>query len=293
MRALPKVIEQGRLDPRRRKSTSGVDNSRLWAAMLGSVALLAASSASAQFAVVDVAAVKQVTTTALQSVLGVAKQVQQYQLQLQQYQNAIQNTVSAPSQIYGQVQNGVKSTQGSMDGFTKLVPTGQSSQQYLSQFTNNGGMNGSTDLCATEGLCSAAQLTAAANAAQTASQARDVGLVTGSQTELTALQGSANNLQNISTAAQGATGQMQALGYDNQINALNAGATLHMASMMALQTQQQAADRLAGQQAAVIQMNNDRAAVQAYDSTMSARFATQPSGHYELQAAGLTPVTGP
>lgn len=65
--------------------------SRILAAKISLVVALALAvpAAQAQIAVVDVANVRQTTISALQNVANVAKQIQQYQTQLQQYENMI------------------------------------------------------------------------------------------------------------------------------------------------------------------------------------------------------------
>ncbi len=134
---------------------------RVSLSILATGAAFISSAAPAQVAVVDVSAIKQQTTTALQSVAAVTKQIQQYELQVQQYQNAVQNTLAPVTNVYRQATADVTSAQTSMDGVTKIVPTNTSLSSYLAQFTNGTGVSASTNLCASQGLCSTAQLSAA------------------------------------------------------------------------------------------------------------------------------------
>ncbi|KAJ8136571.1 hypothetical protein OY671_010216, partial [Metschnikowia pulcherrima] len=92
--------------------------------------------AYAQFAVVDVASVKQNTITAVQSVAQVAKQVQQYQTQLQQYQNMLKNTSAPAAYVWSQAQStidGLQNTSNTLNSLTR--PTG-GIDAYSSQFQN-------------------------------------------------------------------------------------------------------------------------------------------------------------
>ena len=48
-------------------------------------------------AVIDMANIKQTTTTAIENVAQTLKQIEQYQTQLQQYENMIRNTLAPPA----------------------------------------------------------------------------------------------------------------------------------------------------------------------------------------------------
>ena len=262
---------------------------RMMTSLLLAGAALAPGVARAQVAVVDVAAVKQESTSALQSVAAVQKQIAQYNLQVQQYQNAVQNTLAPATNIYRQATQDVSSAQTSMDGVTKIIPTNTSMSAYLGQFTNGTGVTPSTNLCSTQGLCSQSQLAAAQSAATAASQARDAALVQGGQTQLQALRSQSTDLQSITTASKGATGQMQSMGYGNQINAVNANASLQIASILTQQQQKQAADELAAQLSVARQSQlsaaEGQAAVAAEQARMNATVA--PAADYQDMTKGL------
>jgi P-type conjugative transfer protein TrbJ len=253
------------------------------------LALLAPGMAHAQFGgiVTDIVAEAQTTETAIQTTASVAKQIQQYQTQVLQYQNMVQNTVAPVTNLYRQTTADISGAQNLLDGVTRLVPAGQSVTQYLSQFTGGGGLTASTDFCATGGLCAPQQFAAAQAAQGAAAQARDAALVAGSQTQLASLQSQATDLQSIGQASQGATGQMQALGYSNQIAAINAAASLQIASKLTQQTAQEAADRLAAQQAAAKESAAMAADSQTALSNMTTFYGPAPTGTYGQMAAGL------
>jgi P-type conjugative transfer protein TrbJ len=251
------------------------------------LALVAPGMARAQFTVTDIIADAQTTETAIQSAAGVAKQVQQYEMQVQQYQNMVQNTTAPLTNIYRQTTADISGAQNLLDGVTRLMPAGQSVTQYLSQFTSGGGVTSSTDFCATAGLCTPQQFAAAQAARGAAAQARDAALVSGGQTQLVSLQNQATDLQTIGQAAQGATGQMQALGYNNQIATVGAGANLQVASLLTQRMQQEAADRLAAQQAAAQRATADSAATTATVNALPAFYGPPPTGTYGQMAAGL------
>jgi P-type conjugative transfer protein TrbJ len=253
------------------------------------LALLAPGMARAQFTVTDIVAEAQTTETAIQTTAAVAKQIQQYEMQVQQYQNMLQNTAAPLTNIYRQVTADISGAQNAADGVTRLVAAGQSLTQYLSQFSG-GGISSSTDFCATEGLCTPSQFAAAQAAQGAAAQARDAALVAGSQTQLASLQSQATDLQAMGQAAQGATGQMQALGYSNQIGAVAAGADLQIASILTQRMQQDAVDRLAAQQALARTASANAAAGQAAVNDLSSFYGPAPSGTYGQMAAGLPTI---
>ena len=55
-------------------------------------------------AVIDIANIKQTTTTAIENVAQTLKQIEQYQTQLQQYENMIRNTLAPPAYVWAQAQ---------------------------------------------------------------------------------------------------------------------------------------------------------------------------------------------
>jgi len=252
--------------------------------------LLAPGLAHAQFGltvVTDITTEAQTTETAIQSTVAVAKQVQQYELQVQQYENMVANTVAPVTNLYRQTTSDINGAQSALDGVTRLVPAGQSVTQYLSRFTSGGGVTSSTDFCATAGLCTPQQFAAAQAAQGAAAQARDAALVAGAQTQLASLKSQATDLQSIGQAAQGATGQMQALGYGNQIAAVGASANLQVASLLTQRAQQEAADRLAAQQAAAERAAASSAATQAAVNDLDSFYGPPPTGNYGRMADGL------
>lgn len=251
------------------------------------LALAIPGLAYAQFTVTDIVADAQTTETAIQTTAAVAKQAQQYEMQVQQYQNMLQNTAAPLTNIYRQTTADVSGAQSALDGVTRLVPTGQSLSQYLSQFTSNGGVTTTTDFCAAQGLCTLQQFAAAQAAQAAAAQARDAALVAGSQTQLGSLQSQAADLQTIGQAAQAATGQMQALGYGNQIATVGASANLEIASLLTRRMQEEAADRLAAQQAAARAPAASAAATQAALTNITTFYGAAPTGTYGQMAAGL------
>src|ERR1700758_2691350 len=82
--------------------------------------------------VIDYSNLVQNTTTALKQVAACAQQVQQYQLQLQQYANQVRNTVAPVAQVWQAAQ----STMNTVMGTVGMFQNGSALQSYLNQFQN-------------------------------------------------------------------------------------------------------------------------------------------------------------
>ena len=72
--------------------------------MIITVLLLASSAAHAGIPVIDSSNLSQNVVTALQSVAMTMKQIDQYRIQLQQYQNMLQNTAAPGTNTWDQAQ---------------------------------------------------------------------------------------------------------------------------------------------------------------------------------------------
>lgn len=235
--------------------------------------------ALAQFAVVDVASVKQNTITAVQSVAQVQKQIQQYQTQLQQYQNMLKNTLAPAASVWSEAQSTIDGLQSSADSLTSLTRQTGGIDAYLQQFQNPNYYRSSP--CFNTSGCTPTQL-AAVKAQQRAKQqlamASNDDVLRGISQQQTRLKQDGARLEQMQRNAQGAEGQMQALGYANQF-AANQNNQL-LAIRQQLMSQQAAT--LAVQQAA-----NDEKALRAAASEKAR------SGTYARSAGGTYGYTTP
>lgn len=211
--------------------------------------------AMAQFAVVDVASVKQNTITAVQSVAQVQKQIQQYQTQLQQYQNMLKNTLAPAASVWSEAQSTIDGLQNSANSLTSLTRQTGGIDAYLQQFQNPNYYRSSP--CFNTSGCTPQQL-AAIKAQQRAKQqlmmASNDDVLRGISQQQTRLKSDAATLERMQQNAQGAEGQMQALGYANQFAANQANQLLAIRQQLMAQQ----AATLAVQQAA-----NDEKAMRA------------------------------
>lgn len=194
---------------------------------------------------IDVANIVQTTTTAMENVMQTSKQVeqytaqlQQYQLQMQQYQNMLQNTASPPLQIWDQAQSTMNSLRNSIDTLNFYKRQLGSLDAYLGKFQDvnyyknspcfNGGGNCSDVVRRT--------LLANQQTYQSESQKKaNDALFRGLDKQQDALQSDARTLQQLQVGARDATGQMQALGYANQLASSQSNQLLQIRALLIAQ----------------------------------------------------------
>ncbi|KQN00143.1 conjugal transfer protein TrbJ [Sphingomonas sp. Leaf230] len=246
---------------------------KILAAKIGLAALIAApmmvAPVSAQLAVVDVAAVKQTTTTAIQSVAAVAKQVQQYQTQLQQYQNMLQNTAAPAAYIWNNATQTIDNLQSSVNQINALKQQSGGISQYLDKFKDPNYYKSSP--CYGGGGCTPAERSAlvAAQRAKTATaMAANDATLRGLDAQQAQLTTDSRTLDRIQANAQTAKGQMEAIGYANQLAAKSTGELQQIRGLLLAQNAASAAhqqlqlDRVAAE---------DEARLNAHKTTAEAR----------------------
>jgi P-type conjugative transfer protein TrbJ len=215
--------------------------------------------------VIDGANLSQNIVTALQSVSAVLQQIQQYETQLQQYQNMLQNTAAPVSYIWDQAQatiNGLLTATNTLSYYQNQLG---SIDAYLGKFQDVNYYQASP--CFTGQSCSAADMAALASNQQLASQSQkkaNDAIFQGLKLQQTNLQNDASTLARLQSSAQGASGQMQAIGYANQLASQQANQLLQIRSLLMVQqnavaTKMQAdADKEAQQTAAHTTSAQDR-----------------------------------
>jgi len=192
-----------------------------------------------------------------------ATQVQQYQTQLQQYENMLQNTMQPAANIW----QAANSTMNKLNGMTNTISGLENKygnlQTYISKFQSAGTYR--QNPCYNSAGCSQAQLANLRSSQFDASQAQldaDSASLQSLEQQQTNLQADAANLEQLQGAAQGATGQMQALGYANQLAAAESNQLMQIRSLLIAQqnvltTRAQAQADLEAQQAASSEQMHD------------------------------------
>lgn len=207
--------------------------------------------------VIDGTNLSQNIMTAIESVAQTLKQVEQYKTQLQQYENMLQNTAAPPAYIWDQAQSTINGLMNATNTLNQYKQQLGSVDNYLGKFQDVNYYKSSP--CFTNAGCSTAEWNAMKQAQQFGSESQkraNDALFRGLDAQQTNLQNDASTLQRLQSSAQGANGQMQALGYANQLASQQANQLLQIRGLLiaqqnAVATKMQAdADREAQQAAA-------------------------------------------
>lgn len=241
-------------------------NTKVLAAKVASIMALTAglgtmAPALAQFVVIDPANVMQTTVSAVENVAQTAKQIQQYQTQLQQYENMLRNTAAPATHIWDQAQTTMNALRGSIDTLNYYKSSLGSVDAYLRQFKDSGGYQASP--CFSVNGCTQAQWDAMKASERLGSEAQkraNDALFRGLDQQQEAMVADARQLERLQSSAQGATGQVQAIGYANQLASHQSNQLLQIRALLiaqqdAIVTRNQVlADREAKEDAAAIQV---------------------------------------
>jgi len=211
--------------------------------------------------VIDGTNLSQNIMTAIESVAQTLKQIEQYSTQLQQYQNQLQNTMAPAAYIWDQAQSTINGLMNATNTLNYYKNQLGSLDSYIGKFQDVNYYKGSPCFSATG--CSAAEWTAMKNVQQLASESQkkaNDALFKGLDKQQDNLTADAATLQRLQSSAQGATGQMQAIGYANQLASQQAHQLLQIRGLLiaqqnAVATKMQAdADKEAQQAAAAAQL---------------------------------------
>ena len=180
--------------------------------------VLAAFPVHAGIPVIDGFNLHQNLVTALQSVAMTIKQVEQYRTQLQQYQNMLQNTAAPPTQIWDQAQATMRQLDSSINSLEYYRNQLGSIDNYLARFPDTAAYLNSP--CYSPAGCTPAQWAALAESRtlgnQSQKRANDA-LFRGLDKQQRNMVNDAATLQRLQGAAQSARGQVEAIGYANQL----------------------------------------------------------------------------
>lgn len=207
--------------------------------------------------VIDASNLSQTVMTAIESVAQTLKQIEQYQTQLQQFENQLQNTVAPAAYIWDRAQATINGLMGAVDTLNYYKAQLGGIDAYLGKFQDVAYYRGSP--CFSGAGCSDAERAAMNENRRLASESQkraNDALFRGLDQQQEALKSDARTLEQLQSRAQGASGQMQALGYANQLASQQANQLLQIRALLiaqqnAVTTRMQAeADLEARQQAA-------------------------------------------
>lgn len=190
----------------------------------------------AQWAVLDAANVAQTTVTAVENIAQTLKQVQQYQTQLQQYENMLRNTTAPTTQIWDQAQTTMAQLRGSIDTLNYYKQTLGGVDAYLAHFKDTAAYQSSP--CYSVNGCTQAEWDAMKASERLGSEAQkkaNDALFRGLDRQQDAMIADARQLERLQSSAQGAQGQLQAIGYANQLASHQANQLLQIRALLIAQ----------------------------------------------------------
>lgn len=211
--------------------------------------------------VIDASNLSQNVVTAMENVAHTLKQIQQYQTQLQQYENMLQNTAAPSQQVWDSATTTMNSLRGSIDSMSGYRSSLGSTDAYLSKFKDLANYRNSP--CYSYTGCTQAQWEAMRDSERLGSESQkkaNDALFKGLDRQLDGLQTDASQLQRLQTAATGSKGQLEAIGYANQLASHQSNQLLQIRGLLiaqqnAIATRNQAlADREAKEAASAVQL---------------------------------------
>ncbi|KTT27414.1 conjugal transfer protein TrbJ [Pseudomonas oryzihabitans] len=212
-------------------------------------AALAVSPVQAGIPVIDAANLTQTVMSAVENVAQTLKQIQQYQTQLQQYENMLQNTLAPAAYIWDQAQatmNNLLAAQNTLNYYKNQLG---SLDSYLGKFQDVAYYRSSPCFNGLGGCTPTEKAAMEENrrlANESQKKANDA-LFRSLDKQQDALTADARTLQQIQGNAQGATGQLQAMGYANQLASQQANQLLQIRAMLLAQQNAIAAKAAADQ----------------------------------------------
>jgi P-type conjugative transfer protein TrbJ len=199
-------------------------------------------SQSSGLPVIDGANLSQNVVTALENVSQTLKQIQQYKTQLQQYQNMLQNTQTPTTYVWDMASKTMNDLRKAIDTLQYYKSSLGSISAYQGKFKDTNSYRGSP--CFTRTGCSTSEWAALSNSQNLASEAQKKSLdavLLAIDKQQEAIQSDAIQLQKIQNLAQNANGQMQAIGYANQLASQQAYQLLQIRALLIAQQNMMAA----------------------------------------------------
>lgn len=197
--------------------------------------------------VVDGTNLTQNIMSAIEAVAQTAKQIQEYQTQLQQYENQLQNTMAPAAHIWDQAQRTINDLNQATNTLAYYQNQLGSLDAYLGKFQDVAYYRSSP--CFSSAGCSDAERAAMAENRRLASESQkraNDALFKGLEQQQDNLEADARQLTRLQSAAQGADGQLAAIGYANQLASNQANQLLQIRSLLIAQ-QNAEATRLASE----------------------------------------------
>lgn len=217
-----------------------MNNHRFFAAKTALTVLLAGSivitPVRAGIPVIDGANLTQTVMSAVENVAQTLKQIEQYRTQLQQYENMIQNTVAPAAYIWDQAQSTISGLMNAVNTLDYYKNQLGSLDSYIGKFQDVSYYKSSP--CFSASGCSDAERAAMGQNRRLASESQkkaNDALFKGLEQQQRNLASDSRMLERLQSAAQGATGQMQAVGFANQLASNQANQLLQIRGLLIAQ----------------------------------------------------------
>lgn len=192
--------------------------------------------AQAALPVIDGSNLSQNVVTAVENVAHTLKQIQQYQTQLQQYQNMLQNTMAPAAYIWDMASRTMNDLRTSIDTLQHYKSTLGNIDRYLAKFKDTSGYRSSP--CFSARGCSNSDWAILTESRELGSEAQKRaadGLLKGLDKQQDMMEADARQLQRLQSLAQGANGQLQAIGFANQLASQQTNQLLQVRALLLAQ----------------------------------------------------------
>ncbi len=194
------------------------------------------SSSQAGIPVVDGTNLSQNILSAVEAVAQTAKQIQQYQLQLQQYENQLKNTLVPKNHVWDQAQATISDLTQATNTLAYYQQQLGSLNAYLGKYQDVTFYRNSP--CFSGAECTSIQrdkiLENQRLASESQKKANDA-LILSLSKQQQYLESDAQQLVRLQAAAQGADGQLAAIGYSNQLASSQINQLLQIRSLLIAQ----------------------------------------------------------
>lgn len=195
------------------------------------------NTANAGIPVIDASNLQQNVMNTVESIAQTLKQIEEYRTQLQQYENQLQNTLAPAAYIWDQAQttiNGLMNAVNTLDYYRNQFG---SVDNYLSKFQDVSYYR-SSPCFKLGGQCTPAERALLEEnkslASESQKKANDA-LMQGLRRQQDNLKSDARQLEDLQRKAQGARGQMEAIGYANQIASQQSNQLLQIRGLLIAQ----------------------------------------------------------
>lgn len=238
--------------------------------LISLVAALPCHIALAGVPVFDGTNLSQTTISAIQNVAAVAKQIEQYRTQLQQYQNMLQNTAAPADYIWSQADQTISSLLAAQDTLSYYKTQAGSLEKYLERYQDT--RHYEKTRCVGLDACDIQDQESIIRAQRDASAARkraNDALLTSVSDQQDTLRSDANALALLQRQASSAMGQMQAIQAANQLASAQTNQLLQIRSLLIAQQNAQATSNQVGADHDAQQIAADKRVLRAQNSPSS------------------------